>query len=195
MLRTIIEKKQTLSEERIEIREELERTMKTLALLDTQAREVNQKQEEATAELKNIQASIVVLKKEKRTIQSQKMNALNWLSQWNSQEVVLENYNASIRVMEHQPQLIEFTFLELQMATCEFSEKFKISHGGYGCLYKGEMLGKTVAIRKLHPHYILGPAEFREEVSLLNLNLILNCPIFFLLLSILIISLLLIRNL
>uniref|UniRef100_A0A1S4E4K3 RING-type E3 ubiquitin transferase n=1 Tax=Cucumis melo TaxID=3656 RepID=A0A1S4E4K3_CUCME len=168
VLRTIIEKKQTLSEERIEIREELERTMKTLALLDTQAREVNQKQEEATAELKNIQASIVVLKKEKRTIQSQKMNALNWLSQWNSQEVVLENYNASIRVMEHQPQLIEFTFLELQMATCEFSEKFKISHGGYGCLYKGEMLGKTVAIRKLHPHYILGPAEFREEVEVLG---------------------------
>lgn len=165
-----MEKKETLSEERTEIREELERTMKTLALLDSQAREVNQKHQEATAELKNIQASIAALKKEKQTIQSQKMNALNWLSQWKSQEAALENYNGSIRFVENQTQLTEFTFLELQMATCDFSESFKIAQGGYGCLYKGEMSGKTVAIRKLHPHYILGPADFREEVNLLNLN-------------------------
>lgn len=168
VLRTIMEKKETLSEERTEIREELERTMKTLALLDSQAREVNQKHQEATAELKNIQASIAALKKEKQTIQSQKMNALNWLSQWKSQEAALENYNGSIRFVENQTQLTEFTFLELQMATCDFSESFKIAQGGYGCLYKGEMSGKTVAIRKLHPHYILGPAEFREEVEVLG---------------------------
>lgn len=171
MLRTIIEKKDTLSEERTELLEELEKIMKTLPLLDSRAQEVNQKREEATAELKIIRASIATLKKEKQTIQSQKMNALKWLSQWKNQEAASANYNGSIGFVENQSHLTEFSFLELQTATCDFSESFKISEGGYGCFYKGEMLGKTVSIRKLHPHSVLGPAEFREEVHFLTLIL------------------------
>ncbi|XP_023007410.1 U-box domain-containing protein 33-like [Cucurbita maxima] len=168
MLRTTIEKKETLSEERTEILEELERTLKTLTLLDTQTRQVTRKHEEAITELKIIQASIAALRKEKQTIQSQKIDALNWLSKWKHEKAASANYNRSIGFVENQTQLAEFSLLELQTATCGFSESFKIAQGGYGCLYKGEMLGKTVAIRKLHPHYVLGPAEFQNEVEVLG---------------------------
>ncbi|KAK2425000.1 U-box domain-containing protein [Trifolium repens] len=40
--------------------------------------------------------------------------------------------------------------------------------GGIGCIYKGEMLGRTVTIKKFHQQNVQGPAEFHREVQILS---------------------------
>ncbi|THU52816.1 hypothetical protein C4D60_Mb10t07920 [Musa balbisiana] len=62
----------------------------------------------------------------------------------------------------------EFTLSDLQTATCEFSESFKLGQGGYGCLYKGEIMNRTVMIKRLHQHNVRGQVEFQQEVHVLS---------------------------
>lgn len=165
-LRTTILEQQKLLEEREEVASMLQRTMRNIALLDNRAQEANRRQDEAAEELSLIQASISTLWQEKQQIRRQKMEALRWLERWRSRgQVGAAHCHAVIGFAEELPELAEFSLSDLQSATCNFSESFKIGEGGYGCIYKGEMLGRTVAIRKLYIHNMQGPAEFHQEVS------------------------------
>ena len=94
------------------------------------------------------------------------MEALHWLERWKScGQVGADHCNGVIGFAEEFPELAEFSLSDLQNATCNFSESFKVMEGGDGSIYKGEMLGRTVAIRKLHPHNMQGSSEFHQEVS------------------------------
>lgn len=94
------------------------------------------------------------------------MEALCWLERWKSRgQVGAAHYNGVVGFAEELPELAEFSLSDLQNATCNFSMSFKIAQGGFGCIYKGEMLGRTVAIKKFHQHNVQGPAEFHREVS------------------------------
>ena len=44
---------------------------------------------------------------------------------------------------------IEFTYEQLQDATSDFSESFKLGEGGFGPVFKGNLLYTTVAIKRL----------------------------------------------
>ncbi|CAL0329139.1 unnamed protein product [Lupinus luteus] len=165
---TIQEQKKRLGENE-EIASELQRAMRSIALLDSCAQETNRRRDEAADELSLIQASILTLWHEKQQIRRQKMEATRWLERWKSRgQVEVTHCNRVIGFAEELPELAEFSLSDLQNATCNFSESFKMREGGYGCIYKGEMLGRTVAIRKLHPYNLQGPAQFHQEVQVLG---------------------------
>ncbi|GFZ18010.1 U-box domain-containing protein kinase family protein [Actinidia rufa] len=90
------------------------------------------------------------------------------------QETLLEEkrrsatHNGVIGFSEDSLELAEFSLADLQIATCDFSESFKIGQSGYGSVYKGEMMDRTVAIKKLHPHNMQRQSEFLQEVQVLG---------------------------
>ncbi|KAK9279071.1 hypothetical protein L1049_012746 [Liquidambar formosana] len=168
VLRTTMQEQEKLMGEREELTRELQKTMRNVALLDSRAQEANRRHDEATGELKVIQASIATLRHEKQRIRRQKLEAMRWLERWrNRGQSGAASCNDFIGFMD-LPKLAEFSLSDLQTATCNFSESFKIGQGGYGCVYKGEMMDKTVAIKKLHPHNMQGQSEFQQEVQVLG---------------------------
>ncbi|KAJ4796696.1 protein kinase family protein [Rhynchospora pubera] len=62
----------------------------------------------------------------------------------------------------------EFSLLELQQATENFSNTHKIGEGGFGCVYKGFLRNTVVAIKMLHPQSLQGRPEFEKEVAILS---------------------------
>lgn len=169
-LRNTIEEQEKLLEEKGEITKELQRTMRNVALLDSRVQEANRRRDEAAGELKLIQTSIASLWQEKQRIRRQKMEAAHWLERWkNHRQAGAPNCNGLLGFVEELPELAEFSESDLQTATCNFSESFKLGQGGYGYVYKGEMLGRTVAIKKLHSNNMQGQSEFQKEVKLFSL--------------------------
>lgn len=164
-LRITMMEREKLFEEREEITHELHKIMTRIALLDGQTLEANHRRQEATKELNLIEASITTLWQEKQRIWRQKMEAENWLERWRNRGVASPaTCNGLLGFVEENPGLAEFSLSDLQTATCNFSESFKIGEGGYGCVYKGEIMGRTVAVKKLHPHTMQGQLEFQQEV-------------------------------
>ncbi|KAJ7947654.1 Protein kinase domain [Quillaja saponaria] len=168
-MRTTLQDKGKLLDEKEEVTRELQRTIRNVAFLDSRLQEASLRQGEAAVELSLIQASVATMWQEKQQIRRQKMEALRWLERWrNRGQVGAARCNAFTGFVEELPELAEFSLSDLQNATCDFSESFKIGQGGYGCVYKGEMLGRTVAIRKLQTHNMHGPSEFHQEVQVLG---------------------------
>lgn len=144
--------------------------MRNIAVLDSHAQEAYRRCDEVSGELKLIQASITTLQPEKQKLQRQKREALLWLDHWkNRARPVVSKANGFRQTtsdsVEDSLELAEFTLSDLQSATCDLSESFKIGQGGSAEVYKGEMLGRTVAIKKLHPHNIQKQPEFLHEVN------------------------------
>lgn len=164
-LRATVLQQQKLLDESEDIANELQITMRNIALQDSRAKEATRRRDEAAHELSLVQASISTLWQERQQIRRQKMEALHWLERWKSQgQVRAAHYNGIIGFAEELPELAEFSLSDLQNATCNFSKSFKIAQGGFGCIYKGEMLGRTVAVKKFHQNNVQGPAEFHREV-------------------------------
>lgn len=165
-LRATVLEQQKLSDENESIAGKLQMTMRNISQLDSHAQEVTHRRDEVAYELSLIQASISTLWQERQQIRRQKMEALRWLERWKSRgQVGTAHYNGAIGFAEELPEIAEFSLSDLQNATCNFSKSFKIAQGGFGCIYKGEMLGRTVAIRKFHQQNVQGPEEFHQEVS------------------------------
>lgn len=169
-LKMTIQEQEKLLEEREEVTRELHMAMRNIALLDSRAQEANRRREEAAGELELIQTSIAALQHEKQKIRRQKMEATHWLDRWKSrgQAGGGANYIGLFGFNEDSSELAEFSLADLQTATCNFSESFKIGQSGYGCVYKGEMLDRTVAIKKLNPHTMQRQSEFQQEVQVLG---------------------------
>ncbi|KAK6271975.1 PREDICTED: U-box domain-containing protein 33 [Theobroma cacao] len=168
-LRTTLQEQEKLVNEKQEVTIELQKTMRNVALLNSHAQEANRRHDEVAGELKLIQASIATLRQEKQRIRQQKMEAVRWLERWRSHgQAGVTTCNGFIGLVEDFPELAEFSLADVQTATCNFSESFKIGKGGHGCVYKGEMLGRTVAIKKLYPHNMQGQSEFQQEAQLLS---------------------------
>ncbi|XP_011092453.1 U-box domain-containing protein 33 [Sesamum indicum] len=62
----------------------------------------------------------------------------------------------------------EFSFLEIEEATSNFSQALQIGKGGYGSIYRGNLRHTQVAIKMLHPDSLQGPYEFQQEVNILS---------------------------
>ncbi|OMO67754.1 hypothetical protein CCACVL1_20337 [Corchorus capsularis] len=168
-LRTTMEEQEKLIKVKEEVTRELQKTMRNVALLNSRAQQANHRHDEATGELKFLRASIATLQQEKQRIRQQKMEAVRWLERWRSRgQAGTAACNGFIGLVEDLPELAEFSLADVQSATCNFSESFKIGKGGHGCVYKGEMLGRTVAIKKLYPHNMQGQSEFQQEAQVLS---------------------------
>ncbi|KAK1434872.1 hypothetical protein QVD17_00626 [Tagetes erecta] len=143
---------------------ELHKVMRNIAILENQLQEANRRREESTEELKLIQASIATLKIEKLTVQRQQFEAANWLDRWK-----VRGQDGGISCTTSRLTLTEFSLVDLETATCGFSESFKIRYENYGCsFYKGEMLNRTVMIKKLHWNNLQAQQEFQEEVQVVG---------------------------
>ncbi|KAL7203416.1 hypothetical protein ACSBR2_016656 [Camellia fascicularis] len=62
----------------------------------------------------------------------------------------------------------EFSFSEIEGATCNFDRSLKIGEGGYGSIYKGLLRHTQVAIKMLKSNSSQGPSEFQQEVNILS---------------------------
>ncbi|XP_020249825.1 U-box domain-containing protein 33-like isoform X2 [Asparagus officinalis] len=62
----------------------------------------------------------------------------------------------------------EFSFEEINRATCSFSNSLKIGEGGYGSVYIGFLRHTTVAIKVLDRKSMKGQLEFHQEVEVLS---------------------------
>lgn len=145
--------------------------MRQVALLNSRAQEADRRHDQVNGELKYIQASIATLRLEKQRIQRQKIEAVRWLERWKSRGPAGGgNFNEPIEFVEDLPEAAEFSLVDLQTATCNFSECFKLGEGGSGAVYKGEMLGRTVAIKKLQAYNMQGRSEFQQEVQSFSQN-------------------------
>ncbi|KAJ9548174.1 hypothetical protein OSB04_020717 [Centaurea solstitialis] len=166
---------------------ELHNAMRNIAILENQVQEANRRREESAEELKLIQASVTTLVIEKQTVQRQRFEAAKWLDQWkfrgqgggaSSMDGCTEEATSTTG------RLMEFSVLDLENATFNFSERFEIGCGRYGCsVYKGEMSNRTVMIKMLHPSNLQAQSEFQQEVQVVGklqhkhiLGLIGICP-------------------
>ncbi|KAK2353744.1 U-box domain-containing protein [Trifolium repens] len=64
--------------------------------------------------------------------------------------------------------LSDFSFSEIEEATCNFNPSLKIGEGGYGSIFKGSLRHTEVAIKILNPNSTQGPSEFQQEVTVLS---------------------------
>ncbi|XP_047308017.1 U-box domain-containing protein 33-like [Impatiens glandulifera] len=152
-----IQKQEKLVEKREDIMKKLQKTIRNVAVLDSRVQEANRRSEEATSELKVLETSIASLQREKHRIQRQRAEATRWIGLWKNGGH--DNGGGSNGL------LAEFSVADLQTATCNFSESFIIGEGGNGCVYKGEMLDRTVAIKMWHPRNMQGQEEFQQQVQ------------------------------
>ncbi|KAG2330712.1 hypothetical protein Bca52824_001892 [Brassica carinata] len=63
-------------------------------------------------------------------------------------------------------ETLHFQFSEIEAATDKFSDSNKLGHGGFGEVYKGQLItGETVAIKRLSRGSTQGAEEFKNEVD------------------------------
>uniref|UniRef100_A0A0D9XM56 RING-type E3 ubiquitin transferase n=1 Tax=Leersia perrieri TaxID=77586 RepID=A0A0D9XM56_9ORYZ len=62
----------------------------------------------------------------------------------------------------------EFSLMELEQATENFSNSLNIGQGGFGSVYRGFLRNTTVAIKMLHTDSLNGQSQFHQEVAILN---------------------------
>ncbi|KAM3398441.1 U-box domain-containing protein 33 isoform X2 [Capsicum galapagoense] len=163
---TLLEKEKLLKE-RKEITYELRKAMRNIALLDSRTQEANRQREEIAGELSLIHSSLVTLRKEKQKLQQQTGEAVHWINSWKNRGNdggLRPNY---LTECAESLKLVEFSLSDLETATCNFSESFRIGQGGYADVFKGEFSDKTVAIKQLHPHNMQRQSQFFEQVEIL----------------------------
>ncbi|XP_042476316.1 U-box domain-containing protein 33-like isoform X2 [Macadamia integrifolia] len=184
ILRITRQQQEKLLEQREEVTRDLQEMTRNVAVLNIHLQESTRRREEAAGELGLIQAFLATIWDEREKLQEQKAEAMCQLEQWRGRgHAEVPNCDGSIRYVNESFEFTEFSLSELQTATFNFSESFKIGEGGYGCVYKGEIFNRSVAIKKLHPYSMQGRSEFQQEVLVLSklqhpnlVNLIGACP-------------------
>ncbi|GFP82343.1 U-box domain-containing protein 33 [Phtheirospermum japonicum] len=153
-LRTMIQGQEKLVEESEKISQQMQRTMRNIALLDSRAQEADRRCEEVSEELQLIEASVSTLRNEKQKLQGKKNEATRWLDRWRNHEKCEDvRESKAVGSKENSCEVLELLVSDVETATCDFCESLRIGHGEYGTVYKGEMSGKTVAIKKLHARH------------------------------------------
>ncbi|CAA0811887.1 U-box domain-containing protein 33 [Striga hermonthica] len=158
-LGSIIQREEKLLEENAKLTQNLHKSMRNISVLDGRAHEAEHRCEEVAEELKLVQASVASLLDEKQKVQRQKNEAARWLDGWrNHEKVVIGSKVEEEEVME----------CDAEAATCNFCESLQIGQGEYGVVYKGEMSGRKVAVKKLHAHNMQRQAEFNTAVQVVG---------------------------
>ncbi|GAB2214735.1 hypothetical protein Drorol1_Dr00019097 [Drosera rotundifolia] len=167
-LRIAVQEHERLLEGKLKATGELQKALRNLAVLDSRLQEANRRCDEATGEFELVQASMGSLHQEKLKIHRQKMEAGHWLERWRSHRQADGVNKNAVTGLDNISELVEFSLLDLQTATCNLSDRFKLGEGEYGCVYKGELLDKTVAIKMFDARNMQGPSEFQKEVQVLS---------------------------
>lgn len=156
-MKTAKEKHQVLINQREEALKELDSKTLNLSLLDSRAQVLSKQHFETAAELEVLQCSIEILQLERPKSAQNGGKELRQTGMW------VPNYNL-IGLGDDSYNFREFSLADIKAATCDFSESFKLFQGGNGTVYKGEMMNRSVAIKRLHPRNVQGLMEFQQEV-------------------------------
>lgn len=135
-----------------------------MAILESDFRMAKCEFREASSKLKNIQADTAALRLAKQKLRQQKIDAISCVERLKNNEAEFIDYH-TCRGYADTPQLHVFSLSDVEVATCNFSESFKLGQGQYGCVYKGEIMEKTVIIKQLYPQNTRRQSEFQQEVS------------------------------
>uniref|UniRef100_A0A0A8YB87 RING-type E3 ubiquitin transferase n=1 Tax=Arundo donax TaxID=35708 RepID=A0A0A8YB87_ARUDO len=142
----------------------LDSSLRRLVILDDRTKKVSLQMDEVAAELKVIQSSIEILRQEKPKVQRIEDDQVEGCRY---SRAMLPNCT-SISLADDSYSFRGLPLLDLQSGTCKFSDSFKIRSRGHMCVYKGEIMGKSVMIHKLHSHSIQSVRQFQQEVSILS---------------------------
>ncbi|CAI9108094.1 OLC1v1007613C1 [Oldenlandia corymbosa var. corymbosa] len=164
-LKSIVQEQDKLLEEREVLTGDLQKAMRNIAILESRTQEANCRCENVAGELKLIQVSLAALSQEKQKILRQKNEAMQWLDHWKGRAGIIA---PKPQFTGDTLDVVEFLVSDLESATCSFSESFKIGEGGYGSVYKGELLNRTVAIKTLRSLSIQNQPEFLHEIEVLG---------------------------
>lgn len=141
-------------------------SMRRLDILDARAEHVRHQMDEAVAELEVIQSSIKILEQEKINAQKLEDRHTNQVEGCTYGHSKLPNCSSNAR--GDNRTFRQLTLLDVQAATCEFSESFKMRSQGHAYVYKGEIMNRSVIIHMLHSHHMKSSTKFQQEVYILN---------------------------
>ncbi|KAF5185995.1 U-box domain-containing protein, partial [Thalictrum thalictroides] len=147
---------------------EWQTTMRNVSLLESHCTEANCHENEASRKLKLIQMSVTTLQDETKNMRRQKEQAMQHLEWWRNHLRVRISNDVDFGFINTSAEYKHFSLFDLQIATCNFSESFIIGQGSYGCVYKGEISDRSVAIKKLNPFNMQDAPEFQQEVERLS---------------------------
>lgn len=168
LFRTVKQQREELLHQRNDAMKALQNALRTNASLDVHSQEVASRGDKAAAKLELIESSIETLRLELQKVQWQREESVLRPEKWRSGHVIYPSCSKYFGFGRKPFSFLEFSLPDLQTATCEFSESFKLGQGGYGCLYKGEMLNRSVTIKKLHPYNIQSQLEYQKEIDVLG---------------------------
>lgn len=146
----------------------LDSSMRRLDILDARAKNMSLRMDEAVAELEVIQSSINILKQERTKAHKKEDRHTNHVEEGCTYSHSKLPNCSSIVLGDDPYTFRQLTLLDVQDATCKFSESFKLRPQGHGCIYKGKVMNRSVMIHKLHSHSIKSSMQFQREVYILN---------------------------
>ncbi|KAF6171902.1 hypothetical protein GIB67_011799 [Kingdonia uniflora] len=147
----------------VQLRKEVENALKTTKW---ELKKILKQREELLMGI--TQASLETFQNKKQKIRRHKEEATRCLEWWKSHRQVGTLYYSDFLLVNATAEFTRFSVSDLHTVTCNFSESFKIGQGGCGCVFKGEIRDRSVAIKKLHPLNMQGISEFHEEVQILS---------------------------
>ncbi|CAM8952691.1 unnamed protein product [Rhodiola kirilowii] len=183
MLKCIKRKQDKVSQNKEEALRELRIVKGSVATLENDIKKSNFDLREASFQLKGMQASITALRLANLKVWRRRMDAVSCFERGSKHGQAEFISHPTCSGYEDLPQLLVFSLSDVEIATCNFSESFKLGQGRYGRVYKGEIMQKTVVIKQLYPQNVHGQSEFQQEVQVLGklkhpnlVNLLGLCP-------------------
>uniref|UniRef100_A0A3B6BZB3 RING-type E3 ubiquitin transferase n=3 Tax=Triticum aestivum TaxID=4565 RepID=A0A3B6BZB3_WHEAT len=145
----------------------LDSSMRRLDILDARAKNMSLRMDEAVAELEVIQSSINILKQERSKAHKKEDRHTNHVKEGCTYSHSKLPNCSSIALGDDPYTYRQLTLLDVQAATCKFSESFKLRPRGHGCIYKGKNMNRSVMIHRLHSDS-KSSMQFQRKVYILN---------------------------
>lgn len=139
--------------------------MGRLANLDARTTKISLRMCEVAAELEVIQSSIESLRQEKTEVQKREERHMDQIEGCRYRHAAVPNC-ASITHGDHSCSFREVTLIDVQSATCNFSEGFKIWSESHKCVYRGAIMDKSVMIHKLNSDSMQSVWQLQEVFHL-----------------------------
>lgn len=148
-----------IMKQRNEMFEQLCKTLEQKAALEQEVIDVKHKTKDLENKLSDAHYLLITLQSENVELRKEKDNAVREAEKLHHQIEELE------RRIQGADIFCDISYSELQQATNNFDESYKIGEGSYGIVYKGTLGQKTVAIKKLNSQGMQGQKEFHKEVN------------------------------
>ncbi|XP_042447426.1 U-box domain-containing protein 33-like [Zingiber officinale] len=151
-----------IMKQRNEMFEQLCKTLEKKAALEQEVIDVKHKTKDLEKKLSDTHYLLITLQSENVELRKERDNAVREAEKLHHQIEELE------RRIQGSDIFCDFSYSELQQATNNFDESYKIREGGYGIVYKGTLGQNTVAIKKLNSQVMQRQKAFHKEINVLS---------------------------